>query len=153
MHVERVTGARALGKDATAATRSRFRSSTELLECSFETARVALLGFGERFEPLRNVCKALVASGFCEPWVHGLILVGLARNGALQVLLGIADRLPGGGVSDLLQKVEMAVGVAGFTVRGILEQTSNVGQALDIRDLREIEVTAGRLGRARKRVL
>src|SRR5450432_560659 len=60
-----------------------------------EAAGVALLGLGQRLEPLGDVVEALVARGLRHAGVHRLVLVGLAGDGGLEVLLAVADREPG----------------------------------------------------------
>jgi hypothetical protein len=56
-------------------------------------------------------------------------------------------------VADLLDVVEVDVGVAGLALRGLAEVAGDLGIALDVRDLREVEVAAVRLGLAREGVL
>src|SRR6185312_100934 len=70
-----------------------------------------------------------------------------------EVLLGLADRLTRRRIPDLLQEVEMAEGVPGLGVGGVLEQARDVRIALDVRDAREVQVSTIGLGLAGERVL
>src|SRR5262249_38245336 len=74
---------------------------------------VGLLGLREGLEPLRDVVEALVARLLGHARVHRLVLVRLAGNGALEVLLGVADRQARRRVAHLLQEVEVPVRVPG----------------------------------------
>jgi hypothetical protein len=78
--------------------------------------------------------------------------VGLAGDGGLEVQGGIADRQPGRGVAHALQVVEVAVGVAGLTLGGVAEIAGDLGVALDVGDLGEIQVAAVGLALAGERV-
>src|SRR5690349_23176223 len=89
-------------------------AAADLVEALGEAAGVALLGPGQRLEPLGDLLEALVAGGLGEAGVHLGVLVGLAGDGRLQVLGGAADRLARGGVTDLLQEVEVPEGVTGL---------------------------------------
>src|SRR5579883_1232374 len=120
-------------------------SALEHLEHLGEAACVALLGLRQRLEPLGDVVEALFARGLRHARVHGLVLVRLAGDRALQVLLGVADRLARRRVADLLEVVEVAVRVAGLAVGRLLEVAGDLGVALDVGDLREVEVAAVRL--------
>src|SRR6185436_16783690 len=110
-----------------------------------ETARVRLLRLGERLEPLRELREALVTRGLRHARVHLRVLVRLAGHRGLEVQLGLADRLAGRRIADLLQEIEMTEGVPGLRIRRVLEQTGDVGKALDVRDTREVEVATIRL--------
>src|SRR5688572_31596664 len=79
-------------------------ASAQFLQRPFEATGVALFSLGQRLEPLRDLREALVARGLGEAGVHRLVLVGLTGDGALQIFLGVADRLARGGVADLLEK-------------------------------------------------
>jgi hypothetical protein len=70
-----------------------------------------------------------------------------------EVLGGVADREPGRGVADLLDVVEVPVRVAGLALRGLAEVACDLGVALDVGDLREVEVAPVRLRLAREGVL
>src|SRR5262245_56480161 len=107
-----------------------------------EPARVALLGPRERLEPLRDLVEALLASGLGEPGIHLRVLVGLALDRGLEVLVGRADRDAGDGVADLREELEVAVRVARLALGHVAEQPADVGEALDVRALREVEVAA-----------
>ena len=72
---------------------------------------------------------------------------------AFRLSVGVADGQAGGRVAYLLQVVQMAVGVAGFTLGGVTEQAGYVGVAFDVGLLREVEVAAVRLRFAGEGVL
>ena len=118
-----------------------------------EAAGVALLGLRERLEPLGDVVEALVARGLRHAGVHRLVLVRLAGDGRLEVLLGVADGQARRRVADLLEVVEVTVRVAGLAVGRLLEVARDLGVALDVGDLREIEVAPVRLRLAGERLL
>jgi len=113
---------------------------------------VALLGLGQRLEPLGHVVEALFAGGLGHAGVHGLVLVGLAGDGGLEVLGGVADGQPGGRVADARQEVEVTVGVARLAVGGLFEEAGHVGQALDVGLLCEVHVAAVCLRLASERI-
>jgi hypothetical protein len=116
-------------------------------------AGMRLLGLGEGLEPLRELGEALVARGPRHAGIHLRVLVGLAGDRRLEIRLGLADRLAGGWVADLLQEVEVPEGVPGLGVGGVLVQAGDVGKPLDVGDARKVEVAAVRLRFARERVL
>ena len=69
--------------------RSRVRRvAGDVLEALGEAAGVALLGAGQRLEPLGDLLEALVAGGLGEARVHLGVLVGLAGDGRLEVVRG-----------------------------------------------------------------
>src|SRR3990172_467359 len=84
----------------------------EGVEALLEAARVGLLGARQGLEPLGDLLEALLARGPGEARVHLGVLVGLAGDGGLEVLAGVADRLARGRTAHLLEEVEVAVGVA-----------------------------------------
>src|SRR3546814_9674304 len=84
----------------------------DLFQALGEAAGVALLGAGERLEPLGDLLEALLAGGLGEARVHLGVLVGLAGDGGPEVVLGGSDGLAGDGVADLREEVEVAAGVA-----------------------------------------
>ena len=128
-------------------------SSTEFSRPCGEAAGVALLGPGQRLEPLGDLVEALVAGGLGEAGVHLGVLVGLAGDGRLEVVVGGADGLAGGGVADLGEEVEVAEGVAGLALGDRAEEGGDVGVALDVGLLGEVEVAAVRLALAGERLL
>src|SRR5689334_6156329 len=65
----------------------------ELLRGLVEAPGVTLLRLRERLEPLGDLAEAFVAGGLREARIHRLVFVGLAGNGALQVLERVADGL------------------------------------------------------------
>src|SRR5436190_435939 len=125
----------------------------DLLEALVEAPGVRLLGLGERLEPLGELGEAFVARRLRHARVHLGVLVGLASHGGLQIFLGLADRLSGHGIADLLQEVEVAEGVPGLGVGGVLEEARHVGKALDVGDAREVKIAAVRLRLAGERLL
>src|SRR5580765_7467838 len=79
----------------------RNEGSGDAVDALLEAAGVALLRTSQRLEPLGDLDEALLTRGLGEPGVHLRVLVGLAGDGRLEVVLGLADRLPGGRVADL----------------------------------------------------
>ena len=102
--------------------------SADRVEQFLETAGVALLGLGQRLEPVGDLVEALVAGGLGHARVHVGVLVGLAGDGRGEVVHGVADGLVGGGVADSLEVVEVAVRVTGL-----------VGSEMCIRDSGHLE--------------
>src|SRR5690349_15156991 len=88
--------------------------NSERLETGLEAAGVRLLGPGERLEPFGDLVEALLAGGAGEAGVHLRVLVRLAGDRRLEVVLGVTDRLAGGGVADLGEVLEVTVGVPGL---------------------------------------
>src|SRR5882672_7524337 len=137
-----------------ARTRETFRISiVERLGSLVEPARMRLFGLRQGLEPVRDLGEALFARGLRHAGIHGLVFVRLAGNGGFQILQRRADRQARRRVAHLLQKLEMAVCVARFAVRRVLEQTGDLRVALYVGNLREIKIAAVRLGLARERVL
>lgn len=64
-----------------------------------------------------------------------------------------ADRLVGDGVGRLGEEVEVAGRVAGLALGDRAEQRRDLGVALDVGLLREVQATAVRLALARERLL
>src|SRR6185436_18026313 len=111
----------------------------DLIQALVEPPRVRLLSLGERLEPLRQLRQPFVPRRLGHTRVHLGVLVRLAGHRGLQVQLGLADRLAGGGIADFLEEVEVTEGVTGLGVGGVLEQAGHVRKALDVRDAREVE--------------
>src|SRR3546814_3225545 len=80
--------------------------SGELVERLLETAGVALLGLRQGLEPVGDLVEALVARRARHARIHVGVLVGLAGDGRLEVQRGIADRLAGRRIPDLLRSEE-----------------------------------------------
>src|SRR5580658_2875239 len=95
--------------------------SAQRREHLLEAARVALLGLRERLEPLGDVVEALFARGLRHARVHVLVLVRLAGDRGLEVLLGVADGQSRRGITDLLEVIEVTVGVPRLSVGSLLE--------------------------------
>ena len=133
--------------------RAQRRSQLMRLEALGEAAGVALLGPGQRLEPLGDLLEALVAGGLGEAGVHLGVLVGLTGDGRLEVVLGGADGHVGDRVADLGEEVEVAEGVAGLALGDRAEQRGDVGVALDVGLLGEVQVAAVGLALAGERLL
>src|SRR5437899_6815562 len=125
----------------------------DVLKTLVEPPGVRLLGLGQRLEPLRQLAEALAARGLGHARIHLGVFVRLAGDCRLEVLLGLADRLAGRRVAYFLQEIEMAEGVAGLGIRRVLEEAGDVGEALDVRQAREVEVPPVRLRLASERFL
>src|SRR5437764_10001443 len=97
-------------------------AAVEALEALGEASGVALLGPGQRLEPVGDLVEALVARRAGEAGVHLGVLVGLALDGRLEVVDGGADRHIGHRVADLRQMVEVPEGVAGLALGNRPEQ-------------------------------
>jgi hypothetical protein len=89
-----------------------------------------------RYSPeyLRGASDALNMGG-------GAVLI----EGKKGVLSGRSDLHTGDGIADLGEKIEVAEGVPGLAFRNRAEQRGNVGIALDVGLLREVEVPTVRL--------
>ena len=131
----------------------RDRYASRRLEALREAPGVALLGPGQRLEPLGDLVEALVAGRLGEARVHLGVLVGLAGDGRLEVVLGRADGHVGHRVADLGEEVEVAEGVARLALGDRAEQRGDVGVALDVGLLGEVEVAAVGLALAGERLL
>src|SRR4051812_16549885 len=129
------------------------RSGVEGLEALAEAAGVALLGAGERLEPLGDLLEALVAGRLGETRVHLGVLVGLALDGRVEVVGGGTDGDARHRVADLGEEVEVAERVTGLTLRHRAEQRGHVGVALDVGLLGEVEVAPVGLALTREGVL
>ena len=103
---------------------------------------MGLLGLGEGLEPVGDVAVSLFAGRLGHAGVHLGVLVGLAGHRGGQVLHGVADGQAGGWIADDLDVVEVAVGVSGLAFRGVAEVAGDVGVALDVGHLGEVEVAA-----------
>ena len=124
------------------------------LEAGLEAAGVALLGAGERLEPLRDLFEAFVTRGPREARVHLGVLVGLAGDRRLAGCRSCAPTAtPVDRVADLGEEVEVTERVAGLALGDRTEQRGDVGVALDVGLLREVEVAAVRLALAREGLL
>ena len=106
---------------------------------------MALLGFRKSLEPVCDLGESLGSRGLGHARIHVRVLVGFAGDGGLEIQQRVTDGQIRSGIAYALQVVEMAVGVARFAICGLLEIARNLRVPLDIRDLREIEVTPIRL--------
>src|SRR6476660_3409332 len=123
----------------------RLRSAVDRLEAGGEAAGVALLGPGEGLEPLGDLLEALVTRGLREAGVHLGVLVRLAGDRRLQVVGGGAHGHAGHRVADLGEEVEVAERVTGLALGDRAEERRDVGVALDVGLLREVQVAPVRL--------
>src|SRR5437660_11109523 len=114
----------------------------ERLESLGEASGVRLFRLGERLEPLGDLDEAVLARLLGEARVHLRVLVGLACHRRFQVLFGVADGLAGRRVAHFLEVLEVAMSVAGLSFRRIAEEAGEVGPALHVRLLGEIEIAA-----------
>ncbi len=114
---------------------------------------MGLLGLRERLEPVGDLVEALVAGGLGHARVHVGVLVGLAGDRGLEVVGGTADGQARGRITDRLEVLQMAVGVAGLALGGGTEHGGDVIVALDIGLIGEVKITAIRLRLACERVL
>src|SRR5580692_3769799 len=140
------TGPRANGSGARAG-RAPLRGaargcSGQRLETLGEASGVALLGARQGLEPVGDLLEPLVARRAGEARVHLGVLVGLAFDGRLEVVGGGPDRHPGHRGSDLPQEVEVPEGVTGLAFGDGTEQGGDVGIALHVGLLGEVEVAA-----------
>ena len=114
---------------------------------------MALLRSGQRLQPFGDLREALVAGHPGEARVHLGGLVDFAGDRRAKVVFGGADGLTGSGISHLGQEVEVPERMAGGAVSDRTEQRSNLGIALDVGLLGEVEVTPIGLAFDRKRFL
>src|SRR6185437_271713 len=126
--------------------------SAQLVQRLGEAVRMRALRLGQGLEPVGDFLEAFLARGLGHARVHVGVLVGLARDRALQVGVGFAERQAGGGVAALFEVFEMAVSVAGLAFGGGAEHGGNVVVTLHVRLGGEVEVTAVGHGFAGKRV-
>src|SRR5438552_15144473 len=117
----------------------------DLLQSLTEAPGVRLLGLRQRLEPLGQLAKAFAPRGLGHARIHLGVLVRLARDGRLEILLGLPDRFSGRRIAHFLQEVEVTEGVPSFGVRGVLEETRDVGEPFDVRDAREVQIPPVRL--------
>src|SRR5439155_21372864 len=127
--------------------------TADLRQHLVEPSGVGLLRLGQRLEPLGQLGEPLLARGLGHARVHLRVLVGLAGRGGLEVQLGLAHRLAGGGIADFLEEVEMAECVPRLGLGGVAEEAGDVGKALDVGHPREVQIAAVGLRLARERVL
>src|SRR5664280_364216 len=117
-----------------------------------EATGVALLRPGKRLEPFGDLVESLVACGAGKSGVHLGVLVGLALDGGLQIVLGRAHWYDGDRIADLAQEVEVSECVTGLAFRNRAEQSGDVGIALHIGLLGEVQVPAVGLALAGERL-
>src|SRR4249919_717551 len=83
------------------------RSALQTVEPFLKTVRMGTLGLGQGFEPFRQFGEALFTRRLRHAGIHLRVFVGLPLDGGLQIGIRVADRHPGGGVSDFFKKVQM----------------------------------------------
>ena len=105
-----------------------------------EAIGVRALGLGEGLEPVGYFVKTFGAGDFGHAGVHVGVFVGFAGDGGLKVFSGRAEGFAGGRVAALLEVFEVAVGVSGFTLRRCAKDRGDIGVALYVRLLGEVEV-------------
>src|SRR5215207_1683687 len=127
--------------------------SADLVEALAESAGVALLCARQRLQPLADLLESLVAGGASEPGIHLGVLVGLALDRRLEGVGRRADRNARHRVADLGQEVEVTERVPGLTLGNGPEQRRDVGVALDVGLLREVEVAPVGLALSREGLL
>src|SRR3546814_20959003 len=103
---------------------------------------MALLGLGERLEPVGDLVEAFLAGGAGHARVHVGVLVGLAGDRRLQIGRGVADRQAGRRVADRLEELPVAVGVAGLALGARQEPRDDVAVALAAGLLASVESAA-----------
>jgi len=93
----------------------------------YKAARTGFLSLCQGLEPVGNFLETLFTGGLRHPRVHVGKLVGLTRDGGLQVQLGvadgqiggqIADGQIGGQIADRREVVQMAMSAAGLAFGG-----------------------------------
>jgi hypothetical protein len=102
------------------------------------------------FSAFAHFVEAFVACGAREAGVHLGVLVGLAFDRRLQVVGGRADGHARHRVADFGEEVEVTERVTGLTLCHRAEERRDVGVALDVGLLREVEVPAVGLALTRK---
>ena len=103
------------------------------------------LGLGQGLEPIGNLVETFFPSRLGHTRIHVGVLMGLAGDGGLEVFRSGADGQTGGGIADFFQVFQMAVGMAGFTLRRGTEHRRHVVVAFHVRLGGEIKITAVRL--------
>src|SRR6476619_4671960 len=93
---------------------STWRSALQTVEPFLKTVRMRALGLGQGLEPFRQLGEALITRRLRHARVHLRVFVCFPLDGGLQIGFRIADRHPGGWVSDFFEKVQMPKGMAGF---------------------------------------
>ena len=93
-------------------------SVIEIIERLLEPVGVRPFSLGQSFKPVCDLVKTFLSCGFRHPWIHIGVFMGFARDGRLQVLAGRTNRQPRGGITTLLQILQMTVGVTSFPFRG-----------------------------------
>ena len=103
---------------------------------------MAFFGFGEGLEPVGDLVKTFLAGGPRHARIHIGVFVGFAGDRGLQIQGGVADRLARRRISDLLEILQVAMGMAGFAFSGGAEDRGNIVVTRDIRFLGEIKIAA-----------
>src|SRR5258705_13131692 len=98
----------------------------ERVERFLETAGVALLGFGQGFEPISDFVEAFLARSPRHARIHVGVFMGLAGDGRGEVLVGRADRLSRGGGANPFWEFRISVAVPGLPPPGWPDNARNI---------------------------
>src|SRR4051794_25613691 len=90
----------------------------ELVQGLLIAIRMRTLSLGQRLEPIGDLVEAFLPRRLGHARVHVGVLVRLAGDGGLEVRSRRSDRQAGGGVAHLLEKLQMAMRVAGLAFGG-----------------------------------
>src|SRR3954468_12252157 len=118
-----------------------------------ETPCVGFLGTSKSLEPLGDLFKALFTRGACKAWIHLGVFVGLACDRCLEVSRRIANRKSGSWITAFRKEFHVAERMACLAFGRIAKYTCYVCISFDICLACEVEISAIRLGFARKSFL
>src|SRR5690606_38571495 len=99
----------------------------DVVEQRLEASSVRLLCLGQRLEPVGDLGEALFARRLGHARVHVGVLVGLASYRRLEVARRVADGKIRRRIADLLEVVQMPVGMSGFALSGLSEVARDLG--------------------------
>ena len=100
------------------------------------------LRLGERLEPVGDLGETFLTRGLRHAGIHVGVFVGLSGNRGLQIQTRAAEREVRRRIAALLQVLEMAVGVAGFTLGGGAEHRCDVVLPFNVGFCRKVKVAA-----------
>ena len=103
-------------------------------------------GLCQRFEPVGDFVKTFVAGFARHSRIHVGVFMGFAGHSRFQVIRRGADGLTRRRIACFFQVFQMAVRMAGFTFRGRAENGRDIVESFNVGLLREIKITAVRLG-------
>src|SRR5512132_3250195 len=121
-------------------------SSVQRVESPLEAPGVRLFGLRQSLEPVGHLLETLFPRRLRHAGIHVGVLVRLAGDRRLEIERRTADRQAGRRITDLLQKLEMAVRMPGLAFGGRPKDDGHVVVAFDVGLLRKIEVSAIGLG-------